>query len=205
MNSDSLNELKTKREVELHRETKETSIELSLNLDGTGMSEVKTGIGFLDHMLMTLSKHARFDLKLFCKGDLYIDDHHSAEDCAIVLGEALRQALGHGRGIKRFASAYAPLDEALVRAVVDLSGRPWPAVDLQFKREMIGQIATENLSHFFQSLAMNGRFNLHIQTLAGDNDHHKAEAAFKALALALREAVKLEQFQDIPSVKGTIS
>ena len=169
------------------------------------MSEVNTGIGFLDHMLMSLSKHARFDLSLKCKGDLYIDDHHSAEDCAIIIGEALRKAIGNGMGIKRFASAYVPMDESLVRAVVDLSGRPWPAVDLQFKREMIGQIATENLSHFFQSFAMNGRFNLHVQTLAGENDHHKAEAAFKALALALREAVSLEQFQDIPSVKGIIS
>ena len=197
--------LETKREVKLRRETKETAIELSLNLDGTGKGEINTGIGFLDHMLMSLSKHARFDLKLICKGDIYIDDHHSAEDCAIVLGEALRQTLGEGRGITRFASAYAPLDEALVRAVIDLSGRPWPAVDLNFKREMIGQIATENLTHFFQSLAMNGRFNLHLQVLAGENDHHKAEAAFKALALALRDAVSLDQFQDIPSLKGIIS
>lgn len=194
-----------KRAIELNRQTKETTIELSLNLDGSGKSNVKTGIGFLDHMLMSLAKHGLFDLTLICKGDLHVDDHHSAEDCAIILGEALRQALGDGRGINRFASAYAPLDEALVRAVVDLSGRPWPVIDLNFNREMIGQIATENLTHFFQSLAMNGRFNLHIQVLAGENDHHKAEAAFKALALALRAAVRLDHHQDIPSVKGVIS
>jgi len=193
------------RVIELSRDTKETAIKLRLNLDGSGQGDIKTGIGFLDHMLMSLTKHARFDLKLLCDGDLHIDDHHSVEDCAIIVGEAIRQALGEGRGIKRFASAYAPLDEALVRAVVDLSGRPWPAIDLQFRREMIGQIATENLTHFFQSLAMNGRFNLHLQVLAGENDHHKAEAAFKALALALREALSLDEYQDIPSLKGVIS
>ena len=118
------NNRNTRRVIELSRETKETAIKLSLKLDGSGQGDIKTGIGFLDHMLMSLTKHARFDLTLVCDGDLHIDDHHSAEDCAIILGDALRQALGEGRGIRRFASAYAPLDEALVRAVVDLSGRP---------------------------------------------------------------------------------
>ena len=148
------------RQATVERATKETTIELTLNLDGTGQASIDTGIGFLDHMLGALTKHARFDLSLTCKGDLVIDDHHTAEDCALALGQALDQALGERRGIARFGHAYVPLDEALARAVVDLSGRPWPAIDLGLTRERIGAIACENLTHVLQSLAIASRSSL---------------------------------------------
>jgi imidazoleglycerol phosphate dehydratase HisB len=175
-----------------------------LNLDGSGQSTIQTGIGFLDHMLTSLSRHGRLDLVLRCEGDIHIDDHHTAEDCALVLGAALEQAVGDRRGIMRFGHAYAPLDEALARAVVDLSGRPWPAVSLGFRREMLGGIATENLTHFLNSLAIAGRMNLHVDVLRGDNDHHRAEAAFKATALALRAALSRTGAADVPSTKGVL-
>lgn len=192
------------RTATVTRNTKETQITLTLNIDGSGSATISTGLGFLDHMLTALTKHARFDLNLTCTGDTYVDDHHTAEDCALALGQALRDALGDRRGVRRFGAAYAPLDEALSRTVVDLSGRPWPAIDLAFRREMIGDIATENLTHFFQSLAMAGQMNLHVKILEGENDHHKAEAAFKSMALALREAVTLTGSQQIPSTKGVL-
>ena len=191
--------------VSISRVTAETQIQLELNLDGQGRSEISTGIGFLDHMLTSLTRHARFDLSLTCQGDTHIDDHHTAEDCALALGQALRDALGNRRGLKRFGHAYAPLDEALARCVIDLSGRPWPAIELGLKREYLGQIATENLTHFFQSLAMEARCNLHVKVLEGSNDHHRAEAAFKATALALRSAVSYDTHQEIPSVKGVLT
>lgn len=193
------------RVINIERTTQETSIKLRLDLDGQGKGEVNTGIGFLDHMLLTLTKHARFNLVLSCQGDLHVDDHHTVEDCALVIGQALDAALGERRGIQRFGSAYAPLDEALVRCVVDLSGRPWPQIDLRFKRERLGQLATENITHFFQSLAMAGRMNLHLQLLTGDNDHHKSEAGFKATALALRAAIRRDGFDDVPSAKGVLT
>lgn len=193
-----------KRQATVKRATKETSIELTLNLDGTGQAEIDTGIGFLDHVLGALTKHARFDLSLTCKGDLEIDDHHTAEDCALALGQALDQALGERRGIARFGHAYVPLDEALARAVVDLSGRPWPQIDLGLTRERIGAIACENLTHVLQSLAIASRSSLHVDVLKGDNDHHRVEAAFKATALALRQAVALDHSNDIPSTKGVL-
>lgn len=186
------------------RQTRETEISCQLNLDGTGEAQVSTGIGFLDHMLTALAKHGRFDLQLACTGDLAVDDHHTAEDCAIVLGEALDASLGERRGIVRFASAYAPLDEALARVVVDLSGRPWPEVHIDFRRETLGGIATENLVHFFQTLSIAGRMSLHVDVLRGENDHHKAEAAFKALALSLRDAVRTDGSGVIPSTKGQL-
>lgn len=192
------------RAATITRKTAETNIELKLVLDGSGTSWIETGIGFLDHMFTALAKHARFDLTLTCKGDLHIDDHHTAEDCALALGQALNKALGERAGIARFGSAYAPLDEALARAVVDLSGRPSPHIDLGLKREMIGTIATENITHVFHSLAVEMRASLHIDVLKGDNDHHRAEAAFKALALALRQAVGRTQFNDVPSTKGVL-
>jgi imidazoleglycerol phosphate dehydratase HisB len=191
------------RTAEVRRKTRETDITLHLNLDGTGASSIATGIGFLDHMLTTLARFARFDLDLTCSGDLHVDDHHTAEDCALALGGALDQALGDRRGIVRFGHAYAPLDEALARVVVDLSGRPWPQVDLGFRRERIGAIATENLTHVFQSLAMSARCALHVDVLKGENDHHRAEAAFKACALALRQAVARDG-GDVPSTKGVL-
>jgi imidazoleglycerol phosphate dehydratase HisB len=171
------------------RTTRETDIRIDLHLDGSGQCKIETGIGMLDHLLTALATHARFDLSLQCKGDLHIDEHHTAEDCAIVLGEALHAALGDRAGITRFAHAYAPLDEALARAVVDLSTRPHASVDLGLKREAIGALACENIPHVFNSLAMHGRLCLHVDVLRGENDHHRAEAAFKALALALRQAI----------------
>ncbi len=192
------------RRADILRETAETRIRLLLRLDGEGRAEIATGLGFLDHMLTALAKHGRFDLELRCEGDLEVDDHHTVEDCAIALGQAFDQALGERRGIARFGAAYAPLDEALVRAVVDLSGRPFAHVELGFRRERIGGVATENLSHFFVSLAMSARMALHLDLLRGANDHHKAEAAFKALALALRGAVAAAGHGEIPSTKGAL-
>ena len=186
------------------RKTNETDIEVRLALDGTGRAEISTGLGFLDHMLAALAKHARFDLVLRAKGDLEIDDHHTVEDCALALGATLEQALGDRAGIARFGHAFVPLDEALARAVVDLSARPWPAVRLAFRRERLGDVATENLTHFLQSLAIAARMALHVDVLCGDNDHHKAEAAFKAVARALRVACARDG-ADVPSTKGVLS
>lgn len=192
------------RSATITRKTAETDIELKIMLDGSGASWIETGIGFLDHMFTALAKHSRFDLTLTCKGDLHVDDHHTAEDCALALGQGITKALGERRGIARFGYAYAPLDEALARVVVDLSGRPSPHVDLGFKREMLGQIATENITHIFQSLATELRASLHVDVLKGENDHHKAEAAFKALALALKQAVAQTDHRDVPSTKGVL-
>ena len=191
------------RRAELDRKTGETAIEVVLDLDGGGTAEIDTGLGFLDHMLSALARHSGFDLTLRAGGDLEVDDHHTVEDCAIVLGRALDEALGDRSGITRFGSAYAPLDESLSRAAVDLSGRPWPEVHIPFTRSTIGEVATENIVHFFRSLAIEGRMALHIDLIRGDNDHHKAESAFKALALALREAVS-PRGEGVPSTKGSL-
>lgn len=188
----------------VERRTGETQITLAINLDGSGRAEVATGLGFLDHMLTALAKHGRFDLELTCDGDLDVDDHHTAEDVALALGMALDAALGERRGIVRFAHAYAPLDEALARVVVDLSGRPSPHVELGLVRDRIGDIACENITHFFHSLAVTGRMALHVDVLKGANDHHRAEAAFKALALALRQAVSSTGSAEVPSTKGVL-
>lgn len=196
--------MSTPRTATVSRETKETRIRAVLDLDGTGTSEVSTGIGFLDHMLDALARHARFDLELTCEGDLEIDDHHTAEDCALVLGAALDEALGDRSGIERFGDAHAPLDEALARAVCDLSGRPWPEIHLGLARERIGAIATENVTHFFQSLAIAARMSLHVDLLRGANDHHRAEAAFKATARALRFAVRRTGDARVPSTKEVL-
>jgi imidazoleglycerol phosphate dehydratase HisB len=194
----------TGRSASLRRKTSETVIELELDLDGGGRAEIETGIGFLDHMLISLARHARFDLRLQCEGDLQVDDHHTAEDCALALGQALDQALGERRGIARFAHAYAPLDEALARVVIDLSGRPAAVIELGLRREFIGELACENIAHVFTSLAMSGRMALHVDVLRGENDHHRAEAAFKALALALRQAVATDGSSEVPSTKGVL-
>lgn len=191
------------RTAELRRETKETKIDLSLNLDGSGNVSIKTGIGFLDHMVTAFAFHAGFDLQLTCDGDLEVDDHHTAEDCAIALGNAIDEALGPRKGIKRFGYAYAPLDEALARTVVDLSGRPWPEIHLQLEREMVGEWACENITHFFQSLAMALKCSLHVDVLRGTNDHHRAEAAFKSMAKAFKEALTRVE-GDVPSTKGVL-
>jgi len=191
------------RTASVTRSTRETNIEVSVGLDGEGKAAISTGIGFLDHMLGALAMHSGIDIELRCTGDLDIDDHHTAEDCALALGQALDAALGDRKGIVRFGSAYAPLDEALARAVVDLSGRPWPEVHLHLERERIGAIACENIEHVFRSLAMSARCALHVDVLRGSNDHHKAEAAFKALALALRQALA-RRGGEVPSTKGVL-
>ena len=193
----------SKRQSSIKRDTKETKIDLQLNLDGSAKVEVSTGIGFLDHMLTAFAFHAGFDLKLICDGDLEVDDHHTAEDCAIALGQAIDEALGPRKGIKRFGYAYAPLDEALARTVVDLSARPWPEIHLALEREMVGQWACENITHFFQSLAMTLRCSLHVDVLRGANDHHRAEAAFKSMAKAFNQALTRVD-GDVPSTKGVL-
>jgi imidazoleglycerol-phosphate dehydratase len=193
------------RAATVERTTSETHVRCTLSLDGAGGATVATGLGFLDHMLTALARHSGFDLDVACRGDLVVDDHHTVEDVALALGRALDDALGERRGITRFGSAHAPLDEALARAVVDLSGRPWPAIDLGLTREKLGDVATENLVHFLQSFAIAARAALHIDVLKGTNDHHRAEAAFKALALALRAAVTRTGGDAVPSTKGALA
>lgn len=192
------------RRASIHRRTGETDVRVELVLDGSGRAEIASGLGFLDHMLHALARHGRFDLRLSCKGDLHVDDHHTVEDCALALGQALDAALGNRAGIARFGGAYAPLDEALARVVVDLSGRPWAEVDLGLSRERLGDVSCENFPHFFRSLAVSGRMALHVDVLRGGNDHHRVEAAFKALALALREAVARTGEAEVPSTKGVL-
>jgi imidazoleglycerol-phosphate dehydratase len=177
------------RRVALRRKSKETEVLVDLNLDpGLPSADIDSGIGFLDHMLGSLATHAGWALTLVCRGDLVVDDHHSAEDCALALGEALARALSAGPAPTRFGSGTAPLDEALARAVVDLSGRAYCRAELGLGNARLGGLAGENVAHFFQSLASAARMTLHVDVLAGENSHHKAEAAFKALALALKQA-----------------
>lgn len=193
------------RSTTIKRTTKETEIELTLDLDGTGDIQISTGLGFFDHMLNALAFHAGWDLSLNCKGDLHVDDHHTIEDCALVLGAAILEIVADKSGIQRYGSKYAPLDEALARAVLDFSGRPWAVVNLGLQRDSIGTVACENLAHFFQSLASSGKFTIHVDVLRGENDHHRAEAAFKAAALAFREALELTPSGKVPSTKGVLS
>lgn len=192
------------RRATVERETLETRIRLVLDLDGSGIVSVATGIGFLDHLLTSLARHAGWGLELACTGDLEVDDHHTAEDCALALGTAIDRALGERRGIVRFGWAFAPLDEALARAVVDLSGRPWPQIELGLSRPTIGALASENVTHVLVSLAMSARMALHVDVLRGENDHHRAEAAFKATALALRQATARTGSTEVPSTKGVL-
>jgi imidazoleglycerol-phosphate dehydratase len=193
------------RSTTIDRSTRETTITGRLALDGSGRTGIDTGIGFLDHLLDALARHARFDLTLSCTGDLEIDDHHTAEDCALALGAAIDATLGERRGIARFGYAYAPLDEALARAVVDCSGRPSAVVQLGLQRDAIGTLSCENVPHVLASLATAARITLHVDVLRGANDHHRAEAAFKATALALRQAAAASGFDDVPSTKGTLT
>lgn len=191
------------RSAERQRTTGETAVQCRLCLDGTGRAEVGTGVPFFDHLLTALARHASFDLELRCQGDLHVDDHHSVEDCAIVLGQCLDQALGDRAGIRRFGHAYAPLDEALARAVVDLSGRPFAVVELPWRREAIGGLSLENLPHALATFATHARLCLHVDVLRGDNDHHRAEAAVKAVAVALRSACE-RRGEGVPSTKGVL-
>ncbi|MGI9013298.1 MAG: imidazoleglycerol-phosphate dehydratase HisB [Phycisphaerales bacterium] len=192
------------RAAHITRRTRETEIVLALRLDGTAQVNISTGIGFLDHLLTALATHAGFDLELQCTGDLEVDDHHTAEDCAIALGQALDEALGDRHGIVRFGTAYAPLDEALSRAVVDLVKRPYAHIDLPLNYDRIGELACENIPHVLQSLANAGSFCLHADLIRGSNDHHKAESMFKAVALSLRQAVQRTGRADAPSTKGVM-
>ena len=194
----------TIRRGSVHRETLETDVHADVILDGSGQARVATGLGFLDHLLDGLARHARLDLELRCTGDLDVDDHHTAEDCALALGAAIDQALGDRSGVARFGDAHAPLDEALARAVVDLSGRPHAQIDLGLRRERLGDLACENAAHVLVSLAMAARATLHVDVLRGTNDHHRAEAAFKATALALRQALARDGSTEVPSTKGTL-
>ena len=194
------------RTAHVQRATRETRVEVLLNLDGAGRGDVSTGIGFLDHMLDSLARHARFDLTVRAEGDLHVDQHHTAEDVGIGLGQALDQALGERRAIRRFGDAVVPLDEALAQVAVDLGGRGWASIDLPFRASMIGGLSTEMIPHLLQSFATDGRFSLHVRLLAGDNDHHRAEATFKALARALDDATRPDARLglEVPSTKGVI-
>jgi len=192
------------RKAEISRKTSETDVRCELTLDGTGRAEIDTGIGFLDHLFSTLARHGRMDLVLSCTGDLQVDDHHTAEDCALVLGRALDQALGDKLGVARFGWALVPMDEALARAAIDLSGRPLAQVSLGLKRDRIGSLACENIVHVLASLATAARMTLHVEVLQGENDHHRAEAAFKAVALSLRQAIALDGTDHVPSTKGSL-
>ena len=194
------------RNAQIRRETRESRVEVTLNLDGAGQAQIATGIGFLDHMLDSLSRHARFDLTVKAEGDLHVDQHHTAEDVGITLGQALDRALGDRRGIRRFGDATVPLDEALSQVAVDLGGRGWANIDLPFRGEMIGGLSSEMIPHLLQSFAMEGRFSLHVRLLAGENDHHRAEATFKALARALDDATRPDPRLGgaVPSTKGVL-
>ncbi len=198
--------LQSKRTSEKHRKTKETDVRISLDLDGIGISKIATGISFLDHMLSLFAKHGLFDLEVECKGDLEIDDHHTVEDIAIVLGEAFREALGDKSGISRYGAALVPMDEALCRSVVDLSGRFYLVYEAETKRQMIGNFSVELAEHFWRSFAESLRCNLHIDCLRGRNTHHILEGIFKATARALRQAVEIDpRIKGVQSTKGTLS
>ena len=195
------------RQASLSRKTAETEVELFLNLDGSGKSEIASGIGFLDHMLTLFSRHGRFDLNLACKGDTYVDDHHSAEDIGIVLGRAFAEALGEKRGVRRYGHTILPMDEALILTAVDLSGRGFLAYDLRIPTEKVGTFDTELVEEFFRAFAVNAGITLHIRSLAGSNSHHVIEGAFKSAARSLREAVSVDGADPsgIPSTKGVLS
>jgi imidazoleglycerol-phosphate dehydratase len=193
------------RRAVVERKTRETDIRLFLDLDGQGRSEIATGIGFLDHMLTAFATHGRFDLQVQARGDLHVDAHHTVEDVGIVLGQALKQALGDKAGIVRFGHAYVPLDEALSRCVIDLSGRPWLHFDVTFKARQVGTLPTELFEDFFWALADHARLNLHLDMLRGRNAHHVAETLFKASARALSVAVAIDpRVAGVPSTKGSL-
>jgi len=193
------------RSANVRRETQETQVEVTLALDGQGRYRIETGLGFLDHLLAQLAAHGLFDLEVHARGDLHVDEHHTVEDVAITLGQALDRALGDRRGIVRMGHAYAPMDEALARVVVDLSGRPYAVVTVDFATPRLGTVDSDLIVHFLETLAVHGRLSLHAQVLHGRNDHHKAEALFKALGRALDAAARLDPRRDaVPSTKGAL-
>jgi imidazoleglycerol-phosphate dehydratase len=194
------------RKGQVARKTKETDIAVEVAIDGTGRSDIATGIGFLDHMLDLLARHSRMDLTVRAKGDLHIDDHHTAEDVGIALGQAVKQALGDMKGITRYADVHLPMDEALTRVAIDVSGRPFLAFKVKFGRDKIGTFDTELVNEWFQAFAMNAGVTLHVETLYGSNDHHISESCFKGLARALRTAFAIDPKAagEIPSTKGSL-
>lgn len=194
------------RKASLRRTTQETDIEVAVDLDGTGAAEIATGIGFLDHMLDLLARHARIDLVVQAKGDIHIDDHHTAEDVGIALGQAVRRALGDLKGITRYADVHLPMDETLTRVAIDISGRPFLVFRTSFARGKIGTFDTELVREWFQAFAMNAGVTLHVETLYGTNDHHIAESCYKGLARALRAAVAIDPRAagEVPSTKGRL-
>ncbi|ODT90161.1 MAG: imidazoleglycerol-phosphate dehydratase [Sphingobium sp. SCN 64-10] len=194
------------RSAEIRRKTGETDIEVRVNLDGTGVYSVSTGIGFLDHMLEQLSRHSLIDLEVKAVGDLHIDQHHTTEDTGIAVGEAIAKALADKRGITRYGEAHAPMDETLTRVALDISGRPWLVWKVEIGMPRLGEWDTELIEHWFQSFAQSAGITLHVENLYGSNNHHIVESCFKGLARALRQAVELDSRKGdaIPSTKGTL-
>lgn len=193
------------RTADIERNTRETQIQLRLNLDGTGQANVQTGIGFLDHMLTLFAHHGRFDLEVHAKGDLHVDPHHTVEDVGIALGQAIARSAGNKAGIVRYGSFWIPMDEALVLAVLDLSGRPFLSMDLDLRNPRLGEMDTELVEDFFEALSVNAAMNLHIRQFSGRNTHHIVEAAFKAVGRALDAAVQIDaRMEGVPSTKGLL-
>ena len=194
------------RTATVQRDTKETKIRVAVNLDGTGAATLATGIGFFDHMLDQIARHGLIDLEIAAEGDLHIDGHHTVEDVGITLGQAIGQAVGDKRGLIRYGHAYVPLDEALSRVVIDISGRPVLVFKVEFPRDKIGEFDTELVREWFQAFAMNAGVTLHVETLYGENSHHIAESCFKGLARALRTAVAIDPKAagEVPSTKGSL-
>jgi imidazoleglycerol-phosphate dehydratase len=194
------------RTGKITRATKETEVTLSVNLDGSGRAEASTGIGFLDHMLDLLARHSRMDLKIEAKGDLHVDQHHTTEDVGIVLGQAVKQALGDMRGITRYADALMPMDETLTRVAIDISGRPVLVFRVEFPRDKIGEFDVDLVREFFHAFAVNAGVTLHVEKLYGDNSHHIAESCFKGLARVLRQALAVDPAAKdaVPSTKGSL-
>jgi imidazoleglycerol-phosphate dehydratase len=190
----------------VHRSTNETSIDVSVNLDGTGLYSISTGIGFLDHMLEQLSRHSLIDLDVKAIGDLHIDQHHTTEDTGLAIGEAIAKALGEKRGIVRYGSAYAPMDETLTRVALDISGRPYFVWKAAFTTQRLGEWDTELIEHWFHSFSQTAGLTLHVECLYGQNNHHIVESCYKALARALRQAVEIDprKADSIPSTKGVL-
>jgi imidazoleglycerol-phosphate dehydratase len=194
------------RTASIKRKTKETDVEVAINLDGTGAANIATGIGFFDHMLNLLARHSRIDMTVRATGDLHIDHHHTTEDVGIALGTAVKQALGDMKGITRYASLHMPMDEALTRVAIDISGRPFLVFRAEFARDKVGTFDTELVREWFQAFAINAGITLHVETLYGTNDHHISESCFKGLARALRAAVAIDPRAagEVPSTKGTL-
>jgi imidazoleglycerol-phosphate dehydratase len=195
------------RKASVKRTTKETAVEVTIDLDGEGRSSIATGIGFLDHMLDLLARHSRIDMEIKAKGDLHIDHHHTTEDVGIALGQAVKQALGDMKGITRYADVHLPMDEALTRVALDISGRPFLVFRVDFVRDKVGPFDTELVQEWFRAFAVNAAMTVHVATLYGTNDHHIAESCFKGLARALRAAVAIDPraAHEVPSTKGTLS